>query len=380
MRVGARFITVIKWPPEAATQAVTALARLVPLILLLQCVALAQSPPQQRTKVANQVGPAQTSRPSPMPTEQLGKIESRVAAVESAQAKNSSETQGQLDRIEKAVADLKRSSGFMSVVPAVIAALAGLLGVLVGGILNERLQRKRLVQETTLANSKADQEKQLAADKARQERELSEKQAQLQIGHAVVEWELKQLSLLYGPVRALLGQSFGLYRQMNKVLEAADGSKFKFVKVQGNPDAQQFQMKTPEGRWERFRTVMHIDHVYGQGFGVETYFDEIVGIGERIVKIIEQQAGYARPEEKDLMAVFAKYLAHFAVLKHVHEEAKRKVAAKASKGAIAATISREPGMKVDVSAVFPEELHGLIDQGFEALTKDIEEWRRKAGA
>lgn len=86
--------------------------------------------------------------------------------------------------------------------------------MLLGGILNERLQRRRLVQEIHLANSKADQEKQLAADKARQEREFSEKQSQLQIGHAVVEWELKQLSLLYGPVRALLGQSFGLYRQM----------------------------------------------------------------------------------------------------------------------------------------------------------------------
>ena len=365
---------VIKWLPQAATSAVTPLVRLIPIIFLLQCVPLAQGPPQQRTKAAHQSGSLQTSRPSPIPI-----VERRVAAVESAQAKNSSDTQEQLDRIEKAIADLKRSSVFLNVTPAAIAALAGLCGVLLGGILNERLQSKRLAQETSITNSKADQEKQLAADKARQEHELSERQAQLQIGHAVVEWELKQLSLLYGPVRALLGQSFGLYRQMNKVLEATDGSTFRFVRVEGNPDAQQFQMKTLEGTWERFRTVMHISQVYGQGFGVETYFDEIVAIGDRIVKIIEQQAGYARPEEKELMAVFAKYLAHFAVLKHVHEEAKQKVG-EISKGATIATISRKPSMKVDLSAVFPEELHGLIDEGFDALTKDIEDWRRKAGA
>lgn len=378
MRVAVRFIAIIKLLSQGATNAVKPLVHPIPFIFLLQCLALSQGPPQQRTKVANQTVSSQASRPSLIPTEQLDKIEKRLAALESDQAKSSSDTQGRLDRIEKAIADLKHSSGFMSFAPAVIAALAGLGGVLLGGLLNERLQSKRLVQEASIASGKADHEKQLATDAARQERDLSEKQAQLQIGHAVVEWQLKQLSLLYGPVRALLGQSFGLYRQMNKVLETADGSKFRFVSVAGSLDSQQFQIKIPEGTWERFRTVMHISQVYGQGFGVETYFDEIVGIGERIVKIIEQQAGYARPQEKELMTVFAKYLAHFAVLKHLHEEAKRKLASE--KAPTTATTSPEPSMTVDLSAVFPEELHGLINQGFEAITKDIEEWRRKAGA
>jgi hypothetical protein len=238
-----------------------------------------------------------------------------------------------------------------------------------------------LTQEISIANDKANHEKGLAATKAEQERELSEKQAKLQIGSAVVEWQLKQLSLLYGPVRALLGQSFGLYRQMNTVLERADNTRFRVAKVKGGPDAQEFQIQTSPGTWERFRTVMHISQVYGKGFGVETYFDEIVSIGARIVTIIEQHAGYARPEEKGLMPVFAKYLAHFAVLKHLHDEAKAKIAAESASSNNTISVSDSPvqSLKVDLSAVFPEELHALINDGFEAIINDIGEWRRKAG-
>jgi hypothetical protein len=95
----------------------------------------------------------------------------------------------------------------MTALPTVIAALAGLAGVFIGSIGGERLQKARLTQEAALASAKA-----------QQERNLSEKQAKLQIGSAVIDWELKQLSLLYSPVHALLGQSFGLYREMNEAL------------------------------------------------------------------------------------------------------------------------------------------------------------------
>ncbi len=133
--------------------------------------------------------------------------------------------------------------------------------------------------------------------------------------------------------------------------------------------------------WVIAEAVMHIDQVYGRGYGVETYFDEIVSIGGRIVKIIEQNAGYARPEEEQLMNVFAKYLAHFAVLNHLHGLAKAALVRSGSESNSSATEagSLEP-MKVDVSAVFPTELHDLINAGFKAITKDIEQWREKAVA
>jgi hypothetical protein len=124
---------------------------------------------------------------------------------------------------------------------------------------------------------------------------------------------------------------------------------------------------------------MHIGQVYGRGFGVESYFDEIVSIGKRIVNIIEQNAGYARPEEKQLMSVFAKYLAHYAVLKHLHDVAQADQA-RARSHANNSTTETDTleVLKVDVSAVFPTELHDLINDGFQAIIKDIEQWRGKA--
>lgn len=291
-----------------------------------------------------------------------------------------------LERIERAVNDLKHPSIIAGLSPSIIAAMAALGGILVGGVLQGRLQRARLDQEKEIAEEKATHERNLADAKAAQERALAEKQAKLQIGNAVVDWKLKQLSLLYGPARALLGQSSGLYRQMNIVLHKTDdpnNHRFRFLKVQEarGPNAgsgEEFQILT-SGQWERFRTILHIDQIYGCGYGVETYFDEIVSIGARIVKIIEQNAGYARPEEEELMSVFAKYLAHFAVLNHLHGLAQAKLGRsrtqssdKSSEGDVTYQL------RVDVSAVFPTELHNLINTGFMAITKDIEHWQEKA--
>jgi hypothetical protein len=322
------------------------------------------------------------SPPQPPSLEAWSAVERRLDSID--QALRGSDVESRLAGMEKAISDLKRSSILSTLLPAIIAAVAAVGGVFVGGFVQDRLQRARLRQEERIANSKADHEKNLAEAKAKQDRELAEKQSKLQIGNAVVEWQLKQLYLLYGPVRALLGQSFGLYRQMNKVLEHADSERFRFLSVQSargqNAEyGEEFQIRTRSQDWERFRTVMHIDQVYGRGYGVETYFDEIVSIGARIVKIIERNAGYARPEEEQLMNVFAKYLAHFAVLKHLHGLAKAGLVRSRSQSN-SSTIETDPldQLKVDVSAVFPTELHDLVNAGFKAITKDIEQWREKA--
>jgi hypothetical protein len=165
-------------------------------------------------------------------------------------------------------------------------------------------------------------------------------------------------------------------------IATADGERFRFfqdkdAKGQNAEFGEVFQIHI-SGEWMRFRTVLHIDQVYGKGFGVETYFDEIVSIGERIVKIIEQHAGYARPEEEQLMAVFAKYLAHQAVLKHLLEREKTDLASSQSPRRNLIRAAPHQQFKVDLSAVFPVELHDLISQGFDAISKDIEKWRAKA--
>lgn len=354
-------------------------------LTVVACFAYSQSPVITGTKAAQKKA-LQTVTPQQRSVDLKNSAEQRLDAIDKHldaidKRLGTSDIGSELGDIKTALGDLKKPSLLSTALPAVIAALAAIAGVLFGGYLNERLQRKRMAQEATIADAKAAHEKRLAEDKAQQERELAANQSKLQIGSAVVDWELQQLHLLYGPARALLGQSNGLYSQMNTVLEQVDSERFRFVsgnerEVQSVP-GDEFQIKTAEG-WKRFRTVLHIDQVYGKGFGVETYFDEIVAIGKRLVKIIEQNAGYARPQEKGLMQVFAKYLAHFAVLKHVHNEAKISLKKPSnSEHSLRETDGVEP-LKVDLSAVFPSELHKLINDGFEAVTKDIEQWKAKA--
>jgi hypothetical protein len=79
------------------------------------------------------------------------------------------------------------------------------------------------------------------------------------------------------------------------------------------------------------------------------------------------------------MEVFAKYLAHFAVLKHIHGLAKSR-AERFSDGADVETPGEllQGRLLVDVSAVFPSKLHDLVNAGFSALSHDVEDWRQRA--
>jgi hypothetical protein len=296
---------------------------------------------------------------------------------------NNSPNQSQFGEILRLLNEQKRSSLIATLLPAAIAAAAALGGILIGGLLQDRMQRARLLQEKAIADEKSTHERDLATAKASQDRELAEKQAKLQIGNAVVDWQLKQLFLLYGPLRAVLGQSGALYRQMNLVLTRADTNQFRLLDVPraSGPNAlhgKEFQIFV-NGSWDRFRTVLHIDRVYGCGYGVETYFDEIVAIGSRIVDVIEEHAGYARPDDDKLIEVFAQYLAHFAVLKHLHGLAKSKAEQFSEEPGTVNSIEPAPTrLIVDVSAVFPSELHDLVNAGFSAISQDIEHWRQRA--
>lgn len=307
---------------------------------------------------------AEISRPVGQVVEE---VDQRLKALDDRAAR----TETSLSEIEKRFDDHKKLS-LVDLGPALIAALTGILGVFVGAFANNKQQRERLEQEAGLAQVKADNDLRLA-----------ERQSKASISNAVVDWQLKQLFLLYGPLRALLGQSFSLYRQMNAALCKTAPNRFQLVSSE-NPDGQasedkrEFQILLPDSGWTRFRVVMHMQHVYGQGFDVEIYIDEIVAIGSRVVNIIQEKAGYARAEEADLMGIFARYLAHFAVMAHQHELAKElnpenriRVERDEPKSQPRALLN------VDLASVFPLELPSLINAGFLAITRDVENWKRK---
>ena len=261
-------------------------------------------------------GQAQTTAQSAPPKE-WGEITARLAVIDS--------TVARLARPAK--------PGLWSIL---MPAMFGLIGVVIGGILN-------LIGQHFAATARAKAE----------------------LGGAAVQWQLKQLAELYGPLHALLLQSHTLYRDMNAVLERRESDRFKLLPAApGDPvylDNKVFKIKVGEA-WIPFRTIMHLHDVYGKEYGVEPYFDEIVSIGGQIAKVIHDKAGYARPEELELSEVFGRYLAHYSVLIQLHAALK------------------DPAKKIPVDqwAVFPNEMQGLVAKGFKAISDDLMEWRARA--
>jgi hypothetical protein len=195
------------------------------------------------------------------------------------------------------------------------------------------------------------------------QRVINRDQAQAEVSNSYVEWQLKQLSELYGPLRALLGQSNAMYRQMNRALAAAKPDVFRMMKVKGADfDDEEFQI-CKDGVWIRFRTVKHLGEVYNNGCGIEPYFDDVVAVGSRMVDLIRDKAGYARPDDRDIVAVMGSYLAHFAVLSRLHQRAK----------------DGQPILtnKADEEATFPIEIQNVVNRGFDAINGEIMDWRKR---
>ncbi len=248
--------------------------------------------------------------------------------------------------------------------PAVIGAIGVMIGAAISAFMNWRL----MVHQRKLTNENATRAMQLA-----------ERRAKLEITNSFVQWQLKQLSELYGPLHALLRQSNSLYRHMNSVLVNADPHRFRLRqgKEGDDFDGMIFEICV-NGDWSRFRTVMHVNEVYGRNYGIEEYFNGVVDIGGRIVKVITENAGYARPEQKELVAFFGKYLAHYSVLERLHIQVKEQIKSQPQgDGSYSVPASY---MAVDKSAVFPQEIQTLVDTGFEAINSELNAWRAQAAA
>lgn len=233
-------------------------------------------------------------------------------------------------------------------------AWIGLVGTVVGGAIT-------LITQLILANRAA--KKDLAAAAAR---------AKLDTASAVIQWQLKQLSELYGPLQALLRESQTLYQQMRTVLVNQDRTRFR--PLQASQDSLRadhgFEIHR-QGKWISFRSVLHLDHIYGKGYGIDLYMDSIVSCGECMVKLIQGKAGYLRPDQAELGYVFGQYLAHFSVLKSMHAYC-------ASSGSMARDPNSRP-ITTDAAA-FPGKFDQLVSAGFTQIVEDLSQWQAMVGA
>lgn len=196
---------------------------------------------------------------------------------------------------------------------------------------------------------------------------VQKNQTRFQINKSLVDWKLQQISELYGPLYALLRQSNSVYRQMNKALSEHDKKRFR-LKSDNNAidfDDARFEINI-DGEWKVFRSATHLKFVYCKDFGVDQYFDEIISIGEKIVNVIQEKAGFVRADQAELADVFGSYLAHFVLLRQIYSNLKDSILETRS-------LPQEK-TSIDDSAAFPCEIQGLIKAGFERLNRELKKW------
>jgi hypothetical protein len=271
-----------------------------------------------------------------------------------------------------------------------VAPIFGMLGVLFGGLINFWATR-------IISKSKEEADRRIAEDKSK-----------LDVAKSIVDWKLKQLSELYGPLRTLFAQSNAVYRTMNVVLQNADPGKFKLLgpndlaseefkrfKPEADDDGKLFVIRrTAGGEWERFRTVLYIDEVYGKSYQVELYFDKTVDISRSIVTVIETKAGLALSDEggetttsssrggnakleDTLRHKFGQYLAHAGVLQSIH--ANRRAVFRKSMGEVAE--DKEPlalNLAIHASAAFPQQIQKLVGTAYDELQAGVDDWAKWA--
>jgi hypothetical protein len=249
----------------------------------------------------------------------------------------------QLKNIEVGIEYLKGKSNDTNWLNPVLNLVSVLVGAFLGGLLSYLLQKQQKKFETS---------------------------------KSLVDWKVTQLQELYGPLNALLHQSNTLYRLMNGVLLNADPKKFRLRDDEDNADFDKKLFEIYENdSWNIFRTVVHIDEVYGRRFGIECYFDEIIANGERMVAVIEKSAGYVREDQPILASVFGKYLAHFKILRKLHFETKTRLEARNTKQ----QEESHSHMVIDKSAAFPLEIQGLVQDGYNNLIHDLNRWGERGG-
>ena len=77
--------------------------------------------------------------------------------------------------------------------------------------------------------------------------------------------------------------------------------------------------------------------------------------------MIREKAGFAREDDSELVLVMGEYLAHYLVMKRLHDRAMCGEALHQT--------------SADEQAVFPNRIQNLVDNGFNLINQQVMEWR-----
>lgn len=221
-----------------------------------------------------------------------------------------------------------------------IAALSAMVGGLIAGLINWYLQHQKLKHEKEQAI------KGIGIDAAKELNGL----------------RLRQLGELYGPLKALLGQSKGVHHQLCLQLVQSDPARFRLQDDPNSTLGKSCEIYS-QGKWEPFRLLYEIHTLYGNRHKIDPLVTQIIKISKSIIDVIRDKAGLALSEQSEIHDAFAKYLSHIAILEDAYQTArspagKRKVL----------------GVREYSYGAYPRELNKLVDDGFCKISLELKGW------
>lgn len=229
-----------------------------------------------------------------------------------------------------------------------IPALIGLAGVLVGGLITWRLQRRQL-----------DLNEKLHAQQLKETERIGQAKAGYDSLSKLIEYQTRQVNEFYSPLRLMLRRSRGVRDQLCDQLQAANSQRFVFV-----PEAdgrKHLFVVEPNGEQTRFRLIEHMHEVATQYAEFFPLVKEIINIGKTMTGLIDSKGGLAIDDNDRLTMLLGGYLAHYSILRDVAKKAEQSPAVLAS-------------VKYNVS--YPNELDDALKNDMATLTAKIEEWKR----
>lgn len=240
----------------------------------------------------------------------------------------------------------KESSGDRAAIITALAVIGVAFVTLLGSLIGQFLLASRQDRRAIVA--------------AEQAAELAKQEAIFRQTGTILEYRLKQMEQFYGPMRALLEQSRGLYEKMCDQLAQDEPQRYRQL---SEPDAQGYVMQVfddKDGTWKGFRLLDQLPAVRQSNPKAFALAEETLHIGEKMTEILSERAGLASEEVLD---VLGQYMAHYATLSLIHKGDE--------------TEPYRPGSHPQKS-YYPRELNPRIEAGYRELSQFIDKYT-KAG-
>ncbi|MFT3783721.1 MAG: hypothetical protein QM790_17040 [Nibricoccus sp.] len=187
---------------------------------------------------------------------------------------------------------------------AIIAAAAGLLAAVLGGLFT-----------LTASHFAAKREAATAIRTAERQLELAKHETNLRNIERLMDYRLKQLELFYAPMFARLEQSKELYKKLTRQLVQDDPSRYRLYDKPNEEGTFCFVVDAG-GKEHGFRILDQLPAIrpFPKSFAL---VGAIVDLGSEISGIVAKHSGLASVE---LLKVLGAYAAHYAILVTIYKD------------------------------------------------------------